>query len=85
MQQIKGVNVLFIAGFGPIVHEADPSRQLYRQILGIRFKEERGRLSPHGSNPRRKDFRAVAALAGGAVLLWYRFLAKQNSCAASLA
>lgn len=41
MQQIRGVNVLFIAGFGPIVHEASTSRQLYRQILGIRFKEER--------------------------------------------
>ena len=32
MQQIRGVNVLFIAGFGPIVHEASTSRQLYRQI-----------------------------------------------------
>lgn len=40
MQQIGGVNVLFIAGFGPIVHEASASRQLYRQILGISFKEE---------------------------------------------
>lgn len=40
MQQIGGVNVLFIAGFGPIVHEANTSRRLYRQILGIGFKEE---------------------------------------------
>ena len=40
MQEIRGVNVLFIAGFGPIVHEASTSRQLYRQILGISFKEE---------------------------------------------
>ncbi|HEU5412808.1 MAG TPA: VOC family protein [Candidatus Angelobacter sp.] len=40
MQQIGGVNVLFIAGFGPIVHEASTSSRLYRQILGISFKEE---------------------------------------------
>jgi glyoxalase/bleomycin resistance protein/dioxygenase superfamily protein len=40
MQQIGGVNVLFIAGFGPIVHEASTSRRLYHQILGITFKEE---------------------------------------------
>ena len=42
MEQIGGVKVLFIAGFGPIVHEATASRKLYSQILGISFKEETG-------------------------------------------
>jgi hypothetical protein len=42
MEQIGGVNVLFIAGFGPVVHEATASRKLYSQILGISFKEETG-------------------------------------------
>ena len=42
MEQIGGVKVLFIAGFGPIVHEATASRKLYSQILGINFKEETG-------------------------------------------
>jgi Glyoxalase/Bleomycin resistance protein/Dioxygenase superfamily len=42
MAQIAGINVLFIAGFGPIVPEVAPSRELYSQVLGIRFKEESG-------------------------------------------
>ena len=34
------VKVLFIAGFGPIVHDTEESRKLYRDVLGIPFKEE---------------------------------------------
>ena len=34
--------VLFIAGFGPIVRETATSRKLYREALGISFKEENG-------------------------------------------
>jgi hypothetical protein len=34
------IKVLFIAGFGPIVREMDISRKLYRDALGIPFKEE---------------------------------------------
>jgi hypothetical protein len=36
------VNVLFIAGFGPIVRDAAPSRKLYADDLGLTFKEESG-------------------------------------------
>jgi hypothetical protein len=36
------IKVLFIAGFGPIVPELAASRRLYRQTLGIQFKEESG-------------------------------------------
>jgi hypothetical protein len=42
MEQIAGVKVLFIAGFGPIVHDETASRKLYNQVLGINFKEETG-------------------------------------------
>jgi hypothetical protein len=42
MQQIGGVNVLFIAGFGPIVHEANASRRV--GIAG-RSREETLRVS----------------------------------------
>ena len=42
MEQIEGVKVLFIAGFGPIVREAAISRKLYNEGFGIRFKEEAG-------------------------------------------
>ena len=39
-EKAGNIKVLFIAGFGPIVREATASRELYSQILGIRFKEE---------------------------------------------
>ncbi len=42
MDQIAGIHVLFIAGFGPIVRDAAASRALYGQTLGIGFKEEAG-------------------------------------------
>lgn len=42
MNELAGVKVLFVAGFGPIVPEAAASRRLYCDALGIRFKEEPG-------------------------------------------
>ena len=42
MEPIGNIKVLFIAGFGPIVRDAEASRALYSQVLGIRFKEESG-------------------------------------------
>ena len=41
--QVEGkIEVLFIAGFGPIVRETAKSRKLYGEVLGIPFKEESG-------------------------------------------
>lgn len=37
---MNNVNVLFVAGFGPIVADAESSRKLYQQAFGIPFKEE---------------------------------------------
>jgi len=42
MQTAENVKVLFIAGCGPIVRDAASSRKLYREVLGIPFKEESG-------------------------------------------
>ena len=42
MQKFAGINVLFIAGFGPIVRDTAQSRRLYSETLGIRFTEESG-------------------------------------------
>jgi catechol 2,3-dioxygenase-like lactoylglutathione lyase family enzyme len=42
MQGIGGIDVLFIAGFGPIVRNTTESRKLYSETLGIPFKEESG-------------------------------------------
>ena len=40
MERIGDVTVRFIAGFGPIIRDAEESRRLYRQTLGIVFREE---------------------------------------------
>ena len=40
MQDSAKLKVLFIAGFGPIVRDTRESRKLYRDVLGIPFKEE---------------------------------------------
>jgi hypothetical protein len=40
MPHTANLKVLFIAGFGPIVHNKAESRGLYRDVLGISFKEE---------------------------------------------
>lgn len=42
MHEIEKLEVLFIAGFGPIVRDMVASRKLYKDILGISFKEENG-------------------------------------------
>ena len=40
MHGVTHVKVLFIAGFGPVVRGTEESRKLYRDSLGLRFKEE---------------------------------------------
>ena len=42
MESFEHINVLFVAGFGPIVRDAAASRRLYGQMLGIGFQEESG-------------------------------------------
>jgi hypothetical protein len=41
MQLPKHIGVLFITGFGPIVQDPGTSGVLYREALGIPFKEEK--------------------------------------------
>ena len=36
------IRILFIAGFGPVVHDMATGRRLYGEVLGIPFKEESG-------------------------------------------
>ena len=42
MQPPGSIGILFIAGFGPIVPDVATSGSLYRDALGIQFKEEDG-------------------------------------------
>jgi hypothetical protein len=42
MPGLGKIKILFIAGFGPIVRDADASRKLYVKALEIPFKEESG-------------------------------------------
>jgi hypothetical protein len=39
---MHNIEILFVAGFGPIVADKGPSRKLYQQAFGIPFKEEDG-------------------------------------------
>ncbi len=39
---MSNVSILFVAGFGPIVVDREPSRKLYQQVFGIPFKQEKG-------------------------------------------
>ena len=40
MKPPKNIDVLFVAGFGPIVRDSAASRKLYVQTLGLPFKED---------------------------------------------
>ena len=42
MKAVGNIEVLFVAGFGPIVGEMTASRKLYGEALGISFQEETG-------------------------------------------
>jgi hypothetical protein len=42
MEGVSNVKILFVAGFGPIVRDTGESRRLYKEVLGISFKEESG-------------------------------------------
>ncbi len=56
MEQRKGIEVLFIAGFGPVVKDVATARQLYGKVLGIAFKEETGGYLHTESLPGAKSF-----------------------------
>lgn len=40
MKTPKNIDVLFVAGFGPIVRDAGASRKFYSETLGLSFEEE---------------------------------------------
>ena len=40
MKAPKNIDVLFVAGFGPIVRDSVASRKFYGETLGLPFKEE---------------------------------------------
>jgi len=40
MKTPKNIEVLFVAGFGPIVRDAASSRKFYSKTLGLEFKED---------------------------------------------
>jgi len=40
MKTPKNIDILFVAGFGPIVQDPAASRKFYAEILGISFEED---------------------------------------------
>lgn len=41
MQKIKHVNILFVAGFGPIVDDGSASQKLYIESLGLHLSDDK--------------------------------------------
>ena len=39
MHKFTNTNILFVAGFGPVVHNYEESRRLYADVFGIPFQE----------------------------------------------
>jgi catechol 2,3-dioxygenase-like lactoylglutathione lyase family enzyme len=56
MQRLEKIRILFVAGFGPIVRDADASRKLYVEALNIPFKEESGGYLHTGALQGAKEF-----------------------------
>jgi hypothetical protein len=56
MQGLEKIRILFVAGFGPIVRNADASRKLYVEALNIPFKEESGGYLHTGALQGAKEF-----------------------------
>ena len=75
MRNPANVKVLFIAGFGPVVRDSGESRKLYRDVLGIAFKEETDGYLHSEAVPGAKSFALWPLSQGGAVLFWQRHLA----------
>lgn len=40
MDEIENINVLFVAGFGPVVRDEDKSTEFYVDTLGLQMKHE---------------------------------------------
>ncbi len=56
MTEFAEIEILFIAGFGPIVRNAAASQELYRDTLHIPFKEEQDGYLHTESLPGAKSF-----------------------------
>jgi catechol 2,3-dioxygenase-like lactoylglutathione lyase family enzyme len=56
MKTPRNIDVLFVAGFGPIVRDAAASRKLYAETLGLPLKEDAGGYLHTGSMDGVKHF-----------------------------
>ena len=79
-QALPGIDVLFVAGFGPISRDTASSAAFYIHTLGLPLKPMEGNsdylLAEVGQFERREAFRRLAAYTGGNVLLWRRTMAR---------
>jgi hypothetical protein len=42
VKKTQDIEILFVAGFGPIIRDQEASRKLYQDTFGISFNEEKG-------------------------------------------
>ncbi len=82
------IDVLFIAGFGPITRSTSQSRDFYCQALGLPLKPMPGNeaylLSEQDAIGGVKHFALWPAGAGGAVLFWSGPVAGDGAGAAGM-
>jgi hypothetical protein len=69
MEHIANLEVLFFAGFDPMVRDPEGRRKLYRDVPGIRSGRKERRLSAYLRDRRRKDVCAVAARSNGGITI----------------
>jgi hypothetical protein len=65
MKTPKNIEVLFVAGFGPIARDPAASRKFYSEALALQFKEDANGYLHTGRVGWREAFCPVAFDAGG--------------------
>jgi hypothetical protein len=87
-QTLPGIDVMFVAGFGPISRDTASSTAFYIQTLGLPLKPMEGNadylLTEEGQLTGREAFCRLAAVTGGNVLFWRRTVARGASDTAGM-
>jgi len=76
MKTPKNIDVLFVAGFGPIVRDPAAKPHLLSRCIGTALQRRNQRLSAHRRSGWRETSCPLAARPGGRVLLWHGSMAR---------
>ena len=84
MRTPKNIDVLFVAGFGPIVRDQVASCKFYSEALGLPIKKDGNGDLHTGGLDTAQDFAPVAVDASSRTLLWHGSIARQSCRATSV-